>query len=85
MRASLARVTTPNSPIGRFLIRVDDMLEVGQTAARAQSDVIANTADDPRPGLRHLATIMRNFAGDLNGAADGAEELAAAWPDEPVR
>ena len=85
LRASLARVTTPNSPIGRFLIRVDDMLEMGQTAARAQSDVIANTADDPRSGLRRLATIMRSFANDLNRAAERAGELADAWPDNPPR
>jgi hypothetical protein len=59
------------------------MLEVGQTASRAQSDVIANIADDPRPALRQLATNMRNFGKDLNGAAERAEELADAWPDDP--
>jgi len=44
LRTILPKVTTPNSPIGQFLARVADMLAVGQTATRAQSDVISNIA-----------------------------------------
>jgi hypothetical protein len=47
-------------------------------ATGAQTDLIMNVSDDPRPVLPQLVQSLRFLAKDLNGSADRAEELAKA-------
>ncbi len=67
----------PGSPEDGVLTRIASMMQKADADVAAEIDLIRNMAADPGPGMRLLAGVLRNLAGEAGYQAERLEKLLA--------